>query len=99
MGDQNGTIDLDEFIALLRSKKTGKYGKMTFEQELEAAFKIFDADGNGNIDADELSKIMTALGEKLTKEDIQYMIATVDIDGDKSIDVTVCVQSVGAGRE
>merc|ERR1739842_24868 len=42
--DGNGTIDLDEFIALLRSKKTGKYAKMTFEQELKAAFDIFDAD-------------------------------------------------------
>merc|ERR1739842_217285 len=75
--DGNGTIDLDEFIALLRSKKTGKYAKMTFDEELKAAFDIFDADGNKNIDADELSKIMQALGENLTKEEIQFMIKAV----------------------
>jgi len=84
--DGNGEIDLDEFIALLRSKRNNKYAKMTPEDELKEAFKIFDGDNNGSIDADELSKVMTALGEKLTKEDIEFMIKTVDIDGDKTID-------------
>merc|ERR1711897_112015 len=84
--DGNGTIDLDEFIALLRSKRNGKYAKMTPEDELKEAFKIFDGDNNGSIDAEELSKVMTALGEKLTKQDIEFMIRSVDIDGDKSID-------------
>jgi len=84
--DDNGTIDLDEFIALLRSKKTGKYAKMSPEEELKAAFKIFDKDGNGTIDAEELSNIMVALGEKLNKSEIEFMIKSVDIDGDKNID-------------
>merc|ERR1712087_102570 len=84
--DGNGTIDLDEFIGLLRAKKTGKYAKMTLEDELKQAFAVFDADGSGSIDAEELSKVMTALGEKLTTQDIQFMIKTVDIDGDNNID-------------
>merc|ERR1711973_919242 len=84
--DGNGTIDLDEFIALLRSKQTGKYAKMSPEDELKEAFKIFDADNNGTIDADELAKVMKALGENLNKEDIEFMIKSVDIDGDKTID-------------
>jgi len=84
--DGNGTIDLDEFITLLRSKRDGKFAKLTPEDELKEAFKIFDSDGNGTIDADELSKVMTALGEKLTKSDIEFMIKCVDIDGDKTID-------------
>jgi len=84
--DENGTIDLDEFIALLRSKKSGKYAKMSPEDELKAAFKIFDADNNGTIDAEELAKVMKALGEKLNKEEIEFMIKSVDIDGDKNID-------------
>mmetsp|Transcript_12665 Transcript_12665/g.11277 ORF Transcript_12665/g.11277 Transcript_12665/m.11277 type:complete len:175 (-) Transcript_12665:279-803(-) len=84
--DGNGTIDLDEFIGLLRSKKTGKYAHMTLEDELKQAFKVFDSDGNGSIDADELAVVMQALGEKLTKQDIEFMIRSVDIDGDKTID-------------
>merc|ERR1712176_939861 len=85
--DGNGTIDLDEFIGLLRAKKTGKYAKMTMEDELKQAFKVFDADKSGSIDATELSNIMKALGENLTKQDIEFMIKSVDIDGDKSIDL------------
>eukprot|EP00484_Ammonia_sp_Unknown_P025389 CAMPEP_0197023564 /NCGR_PEP_ID=MMETSP1384-20130603/4235_1 /TAXON_ID=29189 /ORGANISM="Ammonia sp." /LENGTH=188 /DNA_ID=CAMNT_0042451791 /DNA_START=18 /DNA_END=584 /DNA_ORIENTATION=+ len=84
--DGNGTIDLDEFIALLRKKQTGKYAHMSMEQELQQAFNVFDGDGNGSIDAEELSKIMAALGEKLTKQDIEFMIRSVDIDGDATID-------------
>mmetsp|Transcript_19848 Transcript_19848/g.31615 ORF Transcript_19848/g.31615 Transcript_19848/m.31615 type:complete len:174 (+) Transcript_19848:110-631(+) len=83
--DGNGTIDLDEFIALLRTKQSGKK-HVPFEEELKQAFKVFDSDGNGSIDADELSKVMQALGEKLTKQDIEFMIRSVDIDGDQTID-------------
>ena len=34
------------------------------------AFKIFDADGDGNISADELRQIMINLGQQLTEEEI-----------------------------
>ena len=84
--DGNGTIDLDEFISLLRTKRTGKYANMTFVDELKAAFKVFDTDGNGEIDAEELATIMKALGEKLSKQDIEFMIRSVDLDDNKAID-------------
>jgi len=84
--DGNGSIDLDEFIQLLRSKRNGKFAKLTPDQELKEAFKIFDADKNGSIDADELAIVMKALGEKLSKTEIEFMIKSVDLDGDKSID-------------
>eukprot|EP01084_Bolivina_argentea_P153184 267117_1 len=84
--DGNGTIDLDEFIVLLRAKRTGKYRKMTFEDELKQAFQVFDGDGNGEIDADELSTIMNALGETLTKRDIEFMIKSIDLNSDGAID-------------
>ena len=77
--DGNGTIDLDEFIVLLRQKRSGKYDKMTYEDELKQVFEIFDGDGSGEIDADELSTIMNALGEKLSKKDIEFMIKSIDI--------------------
>ena len=77
--DGNGTIDLDEFIVLLRQKRVGKYEKLKYEDELKQAFEIFDGDGSGAIDANELSSIMNALGENLSKEDIEFMIKTVDI--------------------
>ena len=84
--DGNGTIDLDEFIVLLRKKKTGKYKHMSYEDELRQAFKVFDTDGSGSIDASELAKTMRALGEDLSENDINFMIRSIDIDSDGNID-------------
>jgi calmodulin len=52
------------------------------EEELREAFKVFDKDGNGLISASELMHVMTCLGEKLTKEEVDQMIREADIDGD-----------------
>eukprot|EP00483_Globobulimina_turgida_P002450 UN02454 len=85
--DGNGDIDLDEFIVLLRSKQSGHQAKMTAEKELEAAFNVFDKDGGGSIDAKELALIMQSLGEKLTEQDIEFMIKAVDDNNDGEIDL------------
>eukprot|EP01083_Nonionella_stella_P020473 56749_1 len=84
--DGNGTIDLDEFIGLLRTKKTGKYDNMSYADELKAEFQLFDTDGNGEIDAEELSTVMQALGEKVSKKYIEFMIKSFDLDGGGTID-------------
>lgn len=52
------------------------------EVALREAFKMFDRDGNGYIDADELRLCMMNLGEKLTLEEVEEMIREVDVDFD-----------------
>ena len=84
--DGNGTIDLDEFIVLIKKQDKSDNKYKTIDEELKQAFKIFDTDGNGEIDAEELSTIMTALGEKLSKQDIEFMIRSVDLDAGGTID-------------
>nr|XP_043610451.1 probable calcium-binding protein CML20 isoform X2 [Erigeron canadensis] len=53
---------------------------------MKEAFELFDTDGNGTIDAKELSNAMRALGFEMTKEQINDMIADVDKDGSGAID-------------
>jgi len=84
--NSNETIDLDEFILLLRSKRTGKYKRMSFDDELKLAFKVFDVNGDGSISASELAGIMRALGENLDEKDIDFMIKSIDINSDGEID-------------
>lgn len=80
--DGNGEIDFGEFLAFMEQKSAG----MGEIDELKEAFSVFDRDGGGTITADEIAVIMTALGEKLTKDDIALMIKAVDTDGNGSVD-------------
>lgn len=80
--DGNGTIDFDEFIFLME-----KYGKdVKVEEQLRAAFVVFDKDKDGFISAEELKKVMMNLGEKMSEDEVADMIAEADLDGDGVID-------------
>merc|ERR1719245_307950 len=61
----DGTIDFDEFCEMML--KQNKDIDQTVE--IREAFKIFDRDGNGYIDAAELKKVVTLYGERLTLEE------------------------------
>ena len=49
----DGTIDFDEFLEMMRKQAE----QQDNSAELREAFKIFDRDGNGFIDAAELKKV------------------------------------------
>ena len=72
------------------------------EAELKDAFKTFDQDGNGFIEAEELMRVVTTMGERMELEEAsciivnrncdcvgcqaQAMLREVDIDGNGMID-------------
>ena len=49
-------------------------------EEFKQAFALFDKDGNGHVDADELGQVLASLGQIPTEEEIKRMIAEVDGD-------------------
>ena len=60
---------------------------LTQEQldEMKEAFKAFDTDNSGQIDAKELGYVLRSLGMNPTKKEIQKMLATADADGNGSV--------------
>ena len=46
---------------------------------------MFDVDGSGMINAEELRTTMNTLGNTLSKEEVNQMIRTADQDGDGQI--------------
>ena len=78
----DGEIDFDEFQQMMKTEDS----KDVEGDELKSAFNVFDKDGDGNITAHEIFQVMTALGETLTIETCKQMIASVDLDGNGSID-------------
>ena len=58
--------------------------ELTKEQrdELKEAFAMFDDDGNGKINEEELQVVLEAVGRKMTTEEVREVIAKVDEGGD-----------------
>lgn len=59
---------------------------LSSEDEMRAAFRVFDLDGNGLIDSEELQLTMSQLGEQLTASDVSAMIRAVDRNNDGKVD-------------
>lgn len=56
--------------------------KNYFHPDFRKAFLLFDKDGNGRITADELSEVMSSLGQSPTKKEVEAMIQKADQDGE-----------------
>jgi len=84
--DGNGVIDFPEFLSL----QARKMKDTDSEEELIDAFKVFDRDGSGFINAAELRHIMSNLGEKITDEEMDEMIRNAE---DVSVGLAMPVQT------
>ncbi|KAL9709517.1 Calmodulin [Leucoagaricus gongylophorus] len=84
--NNNGLIDFDEFVSLMsaRSKATGT--PLDEESDLREAFKVFDLDGNGTINAEELRSTMRSIRVYLTDDELDLMMKEADEDGNGVID-------------
>merc|ERR1711865_233402 len=55
--------------------------------ELTDAFELFDSDGSGMIDAEEMALAMKALGFEFTNDEVTKLIQEMDKDGDATVDL------------
>ncbi|KAG2440115.1 hypothetical protein HXX76_004229 [Chlamydomonas incerta] len=74
--DNRGVVDYKEFEKIM-TRDIREYDN---EQDLKAAWKVFDKAGAGSISTSELKHVLTSVGEKLSPEEIAEMIAEADPD-------------------
>lgn len=55
-------------------------------EHVKELFNMFDADGGGTIDTDELTQAFVALGISDTKEEIERLVREIDTDGSGEIE-------------
>eukprot|EP00976_Prorocentrum_cordatum_P091419 1188528-Prorocentrum_minimum.AAC.4 len=87
-GGDTGTLNVDaktkgEDIGLITLVE-----RLTEQQvaEFKECFDMFDEDGSGNIDSDELKDILSALGVKMAAMEIAELVGEVDSDGSGDVD-------------
>jgi len=83
--DKNGTgqIEWEEFVDFMHNLK-----RSTNQERMEdmlRAFKLFDYNNDDHIDAAELRRVVTSMGDKLTPEEADQMIKVADVDQDGKI--------------
>ena len=88
-----GAINFVDFAAIFGIKATPIDYEATHRADLlaqlaeaRATFKTFDFDHSESIDIHELKAIMLAMGRKLSEDQLQKMMNTVDLDGSGEID-------------
>eukprot|EP00928_Gymnodinium_smaydae_P047558 TRINITY_DN3174_c0_g1_i2.p1 TRINITY_DN3174_c0_g1~~TRINITY_DN3174_c0_g1_i2.p1 ORF type:complete len:682 (+),score=159.22 TRINITY_DN3174_c0_g1_i2:73-2118(+) len=58
----------------------------SFPSSIEAAFRVWDKNGDGSISRMELAQLLKQLNPKITKEQCELMVKAVDKDGNGKID-------------
>ncbi|XP_060081312.1 EF-hand calcium-binding domain-containing protein 7-like isoform X4 [Ylistrum balloti] len=74
------SLSFDDFVDICRKVV------ITSEEEMMKAFKKIDINGDGFLTLDELRRIMTSNGEKMTRQEVQEIIDEVDENGDGKLD-------------
>merc|ERR1712224_1021862 len=82
--NENGAVDFVEFLEMMKGRE--KYENNEDNMGPEAAFRIFDRDGDGLITEEEIRLTMRNLGEELTESEIKAMVMAADLNGDGLID-------------
>merc|ERR1719348_2248774 len=72
----SGTFNFPNFLNMMLRK----VDEINAEEEIREAFKVFDSNGDGFINRQELGYVMDNLGEKMEKEEIESLIDEIDID-------------------
>lgn len=78
----SGTVNFEEFLALM-AKKTKEAED---EAELKEAFRVFDKNNRGVIEACDLKLIFQTLDPDMPDEEVEQIINEVDEDGSGTVD-------------
>ncbi|GFT47868.1 calcium-binding protein E63-1 [Trichonephila clavipes] len=81
----DGLVSEEEFLSWMASQEEIGGQEDDLMEDLLAAFRVFDKDGNGYITKDELKMAMDLIDESVTEAQLDDMLKATDIDHDGRI--------------
>ena len=76
--DDSGTINFMEFVRLLASARTGvNISALNQISELREAFAMYDTDGSGSLDVEEIQEALRLIGNEKSQEEVRAMMDKV----------------------
>lgn len=82
--NNDGLVQFEEF-ALMWWEREKINAEADWDTDLEYSFQLLDLNGSGDISAQELRKVLTSIGQKMTDAEVDAMLAESDVDNDGSI--------------
>jgi calmodulin len=86
----NGEINFENFLSIVKRREND----IDTEEELLNAFKVFDKEGNGLINLNELKHIMLKVCNNISESEINEMLKEADTDMDGYINYEEFVRSI-----
>eukprot|EP00461_Guttulinopsis_vulgaris_P004670 UN04672 len=71
---RNACLDFEHFVRILARKFS--------DVQIRNVFRVFDQDGDGVINIQELKNVLLRLGERLSEQELMEMMQEADVDGD-----------------
>lgn len=82
--ETGGKVSFMQFVEIIKGIRKSEARPSL--SDIEAAFHVFDPSELGYIHRDELKRVLTTFGEKLSGEEVEGLIAVADIDEQGRID-------------
>lgn len=77
--DRDGVLSMSEFVKLMSRHHNPA---VTPQQQYEAIFKVFDADGNGYISRTEFKDTLFSIGQRCSEEELSALVEEIDLNRD-----------------
>ena len=86
----NNEVNFENFVSIVNRREKD----VDSEEEVLKAFKLFDKEGNGLININELKNIMLTVGKNISEVELNDMLKEADIDMDGFINYEEFIRSL-----
>ena len=86
----NNEVNFENFVSIVNRREKD----VDSEEEVLKAFKLFDKEGNGLININELKNIMLSVGKNIKEEELNVMLKEADTDMDGYINYEEFIRSL-----